>query len=235
MKNKDFVSEITNDLRALNIDDRISPRYILSKGRGYAEVYIKRENDQRKLYDYDDIWLTVPCIAMEPSNNIECCGISIPKCKTWMKSKKKIPELYLTGQGPAVKELQSLRGDLTFNKTTPRDYEKIMKRRYQNKDFKYFWFENDYLVIPDVEVEFVTLVAFFKDKKQGKLLSECPEKVCGVDDTLCSFPMDESFPCPGYLMAQVKLDTITNLATFYKRMIIDEIPDLNTNRKTNAK
>jgi len=235
MKNKEIVSEIINDLRALNIDDRISSRYVLSKLRGFLALYIKRENDQRKLYDYDTLWLTVPCVEMEPANDIECCGVVIPKCKTWMRSKKAIPEIYITGQGPAIQQLQSARGDIVFIKSTLKDYLKASARRWQNKENKYFWIENNHLVVPDSEIELVTLVAYFKDKKAGKELSGCPETDCGEKDPKCNLPMDEDFDCPDYLLAQVKQDTITNLFNFYKRNIVDDVPNLSTNQKTNNK
>lgn len=235
MKNKEIVSEIVNDLRALNIDDRISSRYVLSKLKGFLALYIKRENDQRRLYDYDTVWLTVPCVKMVPSNSVECCGVSIPKCKNWVRSEKPIPELYLTAQGPAIQQLQSIRGDITFIKSTYKDWDKAMSRRWKNLENKYYWIENGHLIIPDSEIEYVTLVAYFKDKKAGKLLSNCPDDKCDSEDIICSLPMDEEFDCPDYLLAQVKQDTITNLFNFYKRNIVDEIPNLDTNQKTNNK
>lgn len=235
MKNKEIVSEIVNDLRALNIDDRISSRYVLSKLRGFLALYIKRENDQRRLYDYDTLWLTVPCVEMEPSNDIECCGVVIPKCKTWMRSKKPIPEIYITAQGPAIQQLQSARGDIVFIKSTLKDYLKATSRRWQNPDNKYFWIENNHLVIPDSEIELVTLVAYFKDKKLGKELSGCPDTDCGEQDPKCALPLDEDFDCPDYLLAQVKQDTIANLFNFYKRNVVDDVPNLSTNQKANNK
>lgn len=235
MKNKEIVSEIVNDLRALNIDDHISSRYVLSKLKGFLALYIKRENDQRRLYNYDNIWLTVPCVKMIPSNDVECCGIRIPKCKTWMRSEKPIPELYLTGFGPAFKEVQSMRGDIIYYKSTVRDFEKASKRRWKSKETKYFWLENGHLVIPDSEIEYVTIIGYFKDRKKAKLLSECPEKMCDTQDITCLLPMEEEFDCPDHLLAQIKQDTITNLFNFYKRVVVDDIPNLSTNQKANNK
>ena len=235
MKNKEIVSEIVGDLRALNIDDRISSRYVLSKLRGYLALYIKRENDQRRLYDYDNLWLTVSCIDMVPSNSIECCGISVPKCKTWMKSKLPVPDLYLTTSGPAIKEVQSLRGDFVFDKSSPRSFEKAMKRRWKDDSTKYYWIENNHLIIPDTEVESITVSGYFKDKKKARLWSACLENECDPKDIICSLPMDEEFDCPDYLEAQIKLDTITNLFNFYKRNIVDDVPNSSTNQKSNTK
>lgn len=230
MKNKQFVSEVVNDLRALNIDDRISSRYILSKARGFVELYIKRENDQRRLYDYDNIWLTVPCVEMVPSNDVECCGIVIPKCRNWMKSKEPIPELYLTVFGPCVRDVRSIRGDIEFYKSTPRDFEKAMKRRYIDHSVKYYWLENGHLVTPDTENSLVDITGFWKDRKKAKALSSCPQG-CDPEDVICNMPMDEEFDCPGYLEAQVKQDTVANLFNFYKRNVVDDIPNLSTNQK----
>lgn len=234
MKNKDIISEIVGDLRALNIDDRISSRYVLSKLKGFLALYIKRENDLRRLYDYDNLWLTVGCIEMVPSNDIECCGVKVPKCKTWMRSKYPVPELYYTAVGPAVKEVTSIRGDVIFYKSTPKDFQKAMKRRWQDNSVKYFWIENNYLVIPDTEIEFVTAAIYPKDKFKAKQWSTCDTQECDPKD-LCPNPLEEDFDCPSYLEAQVKSDTITNLFNFYKRNIVDDVPNLSTNQKTNNK
>lgn len=235
MKNKEIVSEIINDLRALNIDDRVSSRYVLSKLRGFLSLYIKRENDQRRLYDYDNIWLNIPCIEMVPSNDIECCGIVIPKCKTWVRSKDPVPELYLSTMGPTIKDVTTIRGDISFTKSDLKSFNKAMNRRWIDKSTKYFWIENGHLVIPDSEVRLITASIYPKDKAKAKLWSACPPKECDPKDLKCALPMDEEFDCPDYLLAQIKQDTITNLFNFYKRNVVDDVPNGSNNQKSNSK
>lgn len=231
MKNKEIISEIRNDLRALNIDDKISARYILAKLRGFLALYLKRENDQFRLHNLDGVWTTVECVPMVPSNNVECCGIVIPKCKLWMKSKTDIPDSYTSKYGPLLKNVTSMRGDIEFHKTTPQDYAKMLNRRYLDRSKKYYWIENKRIVIPDTEVEYINFDIGAKEHGKALKMSECNPGGCSPDNK-CWEPLEEEFPCPAYLEAQVKSDTIANLYNFYKRTVVDEMPNLDVNQKT---
>lgn len=235
MKNKEIVSEIINDLRALNIDDRVSSRYILSKLNSYVALYIKRENDQMRLFNFDNIWTTIECIRLEQSTNVECCEISIPRCSNWAKSRHKLPELFITKFGPAIRSVATVRRDLVFQKTTPRDYAKVLRRRYVNKEKRYYWLENNHLVIPDSEIELVTIEAYFRDNGIARLMSECDPGDCDNKKSSCYNPLEEEWICPSHLQSQVKQDTVSNLFSFYKRNIVDEIPNLDTNQKTTGR
>lgn len=227
MKNSEIVSEIINDLRSLNLDDHISKRYVLAKLQDNAALFIKRENELLRLYNYQDIWTTVSCIEMEPADVVECCCIRIEKCKFMMKSTLPLPDIYSYKGGPLIQEVLSMDGSQEYRLTTPRGYKRILDREFIDKNVKYFWIENDHIIIPDSRVKLVSLTAFFRNVSEAKQLNSCDDS----GDNNCIRPLDEEFLCPAHLLSIVKESTITNLFNFYKRNQIDTLPDDDNNKK----
>lgn len=226
MKNSEIISEIINDLRALQVDDRISSRYVLSKLRDKAALYIKRENDLFRLFDQQEIWTTIDCIEMVPADIVQCCDIQIEKCKFFMRSKYKIPDIYSYRNGSVIREVMSMDGSKNFLPTTPIKYKAILDREFLDKRLKYFWFENGYLIIPDSQVQSIRLTGYFQD------ISKAKELGCNPRPIKCSNPLDEEFQCPSHLRAIVKQDTITDLFNFYGRKVKDENANDDLNKKS---
>lgn len=228
MKNSEIVSQIINDLRALDIDSRVSPRYVLAKARNNASLFIKRENDQLRLWNYIDLWTTVDCVEMIPADARECCNIKIDRCKFFMKSKKKIPNLFSYKNGPLIRDVMSMDGNTIYYQTTPQTYKDILNREFIDKRLRYFWMENGYIIIPDSQVQMISLTGFFQDNYEAKKLNSCNTD----EEDTCPDPLEQEFTCPPHLIQIVLEATITNLFNFYKRNIVDELPDGDNNKKT---
>lgn len=224
---KEIISEIVNDLRALGLDDRVSKRYILSKLKDNAALFIKRENDLYRLFNYQDIWTTIDCLEMEQSNQIECCCISIDRCKSFMRSKHKLPTIYTYKGGPLIREVMSIDGTFTYQGTTPLGYKRILDREFKDKSLRYYWFENEHLVIPDSEVNVVRLTAYFRDVSKLSSINSCNED----ENNKCINPLEEEFQCPSHLLSTVKTETINNLFHYYKRNVLDTNPNNDLNMK----
>lgn len=227
MKNREIISELVNQLKALNYDDRISKRFLLSKLRDKASFYIKRENELLKLFNYTDIWTTVSCIEMNPANMVDCCCVNIPKCSKFMKSKYPLPDIYAYKGGPLIKSLLSIDGFYEYKLTTPLQYKDILNREFQNQNIKYYWIENNYIVIPDSEVRMVSITAYFKDRIEANKLNSCDDD----PSKACMSPLDDEFLCPSHILDMVKKDTIGELYQTYVRKVEDELEDDNTNTK----
>lgn len=228
MKNKEIISEIMNDLRALKLDDIFPKRYILSKLRSYASLLIRRENDQLRLWNYSDLWVTIDCLEMEEVGAKECCGIEIPSCDIWMKSVKKIPKLYSFKSGPLIREIYSMDRSQRFDLTSPRTYQNIMKREFINKSLKYAWIENDYLIIPKTQIPSISLTGLFESKKEALELSGCDDDL--KDEMRCLTTLDEEFICPDHLLSTVKDLTMQSLLRT-KSIPFDENSNLDSNVK----
>lgn len=226
LTNRQIISDIVSDLRAVNLDDKVSKRYILNKLRDFAGLFIKRDADQRRIYSISDIWLDVPCVELCEAPLIECCNIDIPQCTTVRKSKHKIPQTYET----FYKELLEVHNPLyakEFRQITPKEYKNITAREFQDRRIKYFWFSNGYLIIPDSHVEVVTLRGVFLNPAEATKLNECVES----ENSKCVNTLDQPFICPDYLVPVVKQEVLKDLFNFFKRNVLDESTNANTNLK----
>lgn len=226
LTNRQIISDIVNDLRAVNLDDRVPKRFIFNKLRDYAAMHIKRDADARRLLLISDIWTEVQCVELCETPLVDCCAIDIPGCKTVMKSVKKIPEVYET----LYRELLQVFNphySKAFIATDPNGYRNIINREFVDKRLKYFWLSNGYLIIPDAIVETVTIRGVFANPAQAMKLNSCAE---GSDDECISL-LDQPFVCPDYLLSVVKQSALQDLFSYYKRVVLDEKPNLNTNLK----
>lgn len=227
--NRQIISDIVIDLRAANLDDKVSKRFILNKLRAYAKTLIRQDAESRRLLNITDLWTDVSCVEMCEYPLVDCCNEDIPDCTTVMRSKHKIPPTYEASYGELF-QVHNATYAKEFRKTTPKDYKNIRLREFQDKRIKYYWMSNGYLVIPDSMVHVVTLRGVFEDPAAALKLNSCSQ-----DNNPCPRLLDQPFICPDYLESVIKQETLKDLFSFYKRVSVDENPNLNTNIKVNEK
>lgn len=224
---REVISEVRNDLRANSIDEWVPSKYIHSKLKGAASLFIKREADDRRLQKYLDIWTVIECLEMEEIPLIQCCNIDIPNCKTVMRSKKKLPDIYSTRYGYAM-TISSVDYERDYLATTPREYKYNMNREFVDRSKRYFWIENGHLIIPGSMVQNVRVRAIFVDKAAAVRLN-----TCGDENTGCVNFLDQEFVVPEHLLKNVKDATTSAILNSYKQLQPDELPNQNANEKTN--
>lgn len=225
--NRQIISDIITDLRAANLDDKVSKRFILNKLRAYAKTFIKQDAESRRLLNLTDLWTDVACVEMCEYPLVDCCNEDIPDCTTVMRSKKKIPVTYETAYGELL-EVHNPIYAKEFRKKTPKEYKDIKLREFQDKRYKYYWMSNGYLIIPDSMVQSVRLRGVFEDPAAALKLDSC-----STDRESCPRLLDQPFICPDYLESVIKQETLKDLFGFYKRVTTDENPNLNNNIKVN--
>lgn len=223
--NREIISDITNSLKGNRLDGKLSKRFILSKLNAFAALYIRRENDQLRLWNYPDLWLTIDCIEMEEVDNRSCNGISFNNCSFLMRSVEKIPELYSYKNGLLIKDVYSMDRSQKFDLTTIRTYQNIQNREFKNKNLKYFWIENNHLYIPDSQIHLISLTGLFKNKSEAKKISSCLE-----EQDNCETILDSEFICPEHLLSTVKREVMQDLFNSFK-IPFDENSNLDTNIK----
>ena len=198
LTNRQIISDIISDLRAADLDDKVSKRFILNKLRAYAATFIKRDAETRRLLTLTDLWTDVDCVPLCEEPLVNCCNEDIPDCTTVMRSINKIPNTYETFYGELL-EVHNPTFAKEFHQTTPKAYKNIKLREFRDKRIKYFWLSNGYLIIPDSMAQIVTLRGVFADPAAAKRLSACadkPDKCVGI--------LDSPFVCPDYLVSVVK-------------------------------
>lgn len=221
--NRQVISDIVSDLRAVNLDDRVSKRYIHNKLRDFAALFIKRDAELRKIFNISDIWTDVPCVEFCEAPMAECCDIDLPDCKFVMKSHKKLPDTFETFYRELIQIFNPIYAK-EFKQTTPQQYKNIISREYKDPRIKYFWLSNGYIIIPDSLVEVATLRLATFNPDEALRMGSCYDR-----NNECIALLDQRFVCPDYLISVVKQETLKDLFNFYKRNALDESPNLNTN------
>lgn len=211
---RQFCSDISNELRANNIDDRYSYRFLVSRFKDKIKNFIKQDADNRRLSKLL-IFKTFPIIDMEEVPYINY-NVDIPDYRTLRKSKKPIINTLSTNYGNLL-NIFDISGDRKYTIINHSEYKDILNLEFRDKSIKYAWIENGYLYIPDSDVE--------KVKPVG--IPENPEE---LNCEPCSKPLDTEIPFPQYLIDIIKKDLINELLGG-KRIVEDNNPNLNNLEK----
>lgn len=231
MTNREFISEIRNNVRSVDPDSWIPGAYILSKGKGFASLFIKREADDKRMFRFSDLYTTIKCLQMEEKDLVDCCDIYIPNCKTVMRSKKQLPEVYSTRFGYLM-NVSSVDYDKDYIPITPQGFKRTQTREFSDNRNRYFWLENGHLITPvinNITPVRLRVRGMFPNKAEALKLDECGSL------NSCIRLLDEDFVAPVHLLQEIKDATTKDLLGSYKQVQPDELTNKNNLEKTNPK
>lgn len=208
---RELISAVKHNLNSLTLDSYVSGEYIYKTALSISKLLIKRESDSRKLFKNTSNFTHIDCVEMEEMPLSDCVGISLQKCKKIMKSKKPIPEVFSSSYGSII-FVFNLDRSKDYIEVSPITYKSILNQEYKSKKKGYFWIENNHLVIPDSEVEVVSIFGLFSNY--------------GEATDSCGKILDKNFPTLDYLLSSVVELTTKSLVTG-KQLLPDENSNLN--------
>ena len=208
MTNGEFVSRIINNLKFLNKDEHISRRFILRIGQNKAKFYISQKMLDKTIFRETNLFKTIDCFRLEEEDRIKC-GI-------------------YSRLGSSIVSVTSLGGEIVFDPTTPKSYAlKKSRKGFDKLKKKYYYTQDEYLYLPDTEIEYVTVTYIPYDTTCDDV-SECG----GVsEDSSCDNVWDKPFNVPDKLLEQVISDTLKEVS-MVRQISVDEMPDMDSNIKT---
>ncbi len=227
MKNRQAVARINGKMRANNIDDWFSPKYLLYLAIDVTGDFLRKQSDRARLLRETEGWAEIENIPMTPVPVSEC-GLDTTLCTKLMRSKDKLPETFTGVFGNIIKHVASLNFGTIYEPVTPKDWKNIQKRQFKGGTLYYFWI-NGYLYIPNSKVENIRVDAFFKYKWEAEAMNQknCPD----CTKNKCIKPLDSDFVCPENLINDVINQTFIQVAESYK-LPQDTFEDINPNIKT---
>lgn len=237
---RQFISDVTNELKAKNINDWISPRFILSEARDITAKLIKQDHDARlKLQKLSEGWSEIPCLSLVEVPIISCSEIDVRLCDKLMKSTVKLPDTFSFSNGDVIKYCASPNLSGFIDLTTPRNWNNIQKRKFRDKSKYYFFFLGGYFYIPfpkdEVQIiEEVRIEAYFKDQYDVYLFNLNSGNCQDCKDT-CPKPLDFEFVCPFYLYDAVKQILLQRLGGIYEKIQESSNPDMDVSTKNNQR
>lgn len=228
--NRQFVSSIQVPLTSLSPDLRLSPKFILTIGQSVVADFLKKDSESRRVSKASEGWSELQYLPMEEVSINECGDLGA-YCNKLMKSKIKVPDTFTGYYGNIIKYVSSLNFKTNYQPLrTPSLWRDIQEREFVDKRIKYYFFINQYLYIPNSEVEAIRMEAYFKNPLQVHQINNKNCKECDK----CVKYMDLDFICPEYLLNDVKKETMNIILTKYK-IQPDERDDLNKFNKTEQK
>lgn len=216
---REAISEVMNDLRVLNVDEYIPKKYIHHKLISFTQTLVKRDSDNRRLFQQRYLYKSIPCMELEEMSYTECCeydlGVYI------LRTKDKIPKTLSTIYKSGITVLPILNNNILFKETTPTAYRDIKRRKYRSPNVIYFWISDDRLCFPETTIGAVRVEGMFIDTDTLNKL---------IDKDKCIPILDSEFICPDYLFEDVKKMTTMDILQSYSKPS-DEVPDMNSNNK----
>lgn len=234
---KQFISDVMNDLRAQNIDDFISPKFIYYKSTDIISDFMKKDNTvNRRLTRLSEGWKSIECLDMEEVPLIECCEVDALSCEKLMKSKYAIPNTFTSSFGNIIEFVSSPNLGSFYDPTTPRVWQTIQKRKDKDKKKKYYFIIDNYLYIPIPKGELGTpesirLKAWFIEPWKAEDLNAKLQ----CKDNYCRDIYGSQMPVPEYMRNSVTIELLNQLRQIYLQVRPDNYPNLNTEDKTNQR
>jgi len=181
-----------------------------------AALLIRQDTESRRVWKQPQLFQTPEdCVQLSPFTSTDCGPFGV--ATSLLTSIKPIPEVYTGIYGPFL-QVQSEDGFIQFTYTTPAKYRMIRKRAYQADSSGYFWLQNGHLVIPDKQLDAVTISGMFtKDINKDSSKSM----------------LDTTWFVPETLQRDVLSIVTQDIAKLLKSIPADELPNLNSLDKTN--
>ena len=238
MTNAEFTSRVINGLKAVNIDEHISRRYILGIGQNKAKFYISQKLLDKSLFKEDNLFKTIGCFELKNEDRIKCGIYEFARCNSLMKSFHKIPNLVYSRYGASIISITSIDGSIRFTPITLKALS-LNKDRVNASKFNknYYYIQDGFLYLPDSEIEMVRVTYIPFDASGVEKVSNC-KHVSSFEDmdkdmVACMSIWDHTFMCPDKLSEQVVTETINEVFNT-KKIPTDENPNGDSNIKSST-
>lgn len=216
------ISQIQTDLKS-TMDTRIAPRAIWVKWVFNLANILKQVNETKRVWKSSDIWYKISCVDMHTVSAADCPEIA-PLVKEFVaKSIAKIPATYTSAAGDMIRDITAIYPyGKQYRLVTPKEYDKIRKRKFKDPKQGYAFIIDNYLYIPDSEIEKVSLTGAWINPKEAGILNGDPP---------CNNFLDYTFYAPEYLIKIVHDMVLNDLAGVNQKIAKDEHPNMNENMR----
>lgn len=173
---REIVSRIQNSLNTLTKDTFIPRRFILSVFKSKAEFFMAQKLYDKTLFRETSLFKWISCITMIEDDIIKCDKMEFKRCKSLMKSKKKLPKLLWSKYGSSIILVTNLDGTKNYDLISQTDYLNLIRRPNSEKfKGKYaILYPDNILYIPDSEVKKINVLIYTLDEKADDI-SDCDD------------------------------------------------------------
>lgn len=216
------ISRIRNGLKAVREEAFITDRFIYSVLNKYATTLIERENKLNNIFKNSQLFEEIPYLELIECPIVDVCYTEINSGCTIKRSKDKLPKIKSLKFGPAIRNVSSIDKFITLIQTTASRYAKISgSSTFKYNKSKYYWISNDYLYVPNVDWDAVSINAIFDEDISPWLCGEVGESKS------CKLMQENEFNVPEHLLSECEQMTRQEL------LVLAQIPVDASNDKQN--
>lgn len=202
------VSRVRNTLKAVKEDPFLTDRSIYYLIIKYGKSLLKREDNQNKLMKISSLFTYLPYVELIDVDRVEasCTGV-YSECY-FKRTKEKLPDVFTGAFGPIFRTVSSIDGMTKVFRTEPGTFASMTKTtNFKYNTRKYFWFQNGYLYLPNVEWDAIKVEAIFE--------GSTGDFQCDPADQ-CVSKQDQSLALPEYLFSEIEQYVLQELTTTLK-------------------
>lgn len=199
-------SRVRNILKAVKEDPFMTDRLLYSLIKKYSKLLIRRQEVAGRLMQFHNLFEVLPCVDLIEVDKIEACCLGIKTGCTFRRTKDKLPAFLENAIGPVIRDVTTIDGSQSLEPTYPMLYTNMTKTsgfKYNKK--KYYWYQDGYLYIPDVDWENIRIEAIFDEDVTGL--------ICSNDPTECVQQQDREMGIPDYLFAEIEQMVLKEILT----------------------
>lgn len=208
MTRREAISRVKNSLKGIKRDERISNQYVNSVLNSVAQLLIKQDSRNKKLFQNLSNLSTFECERLEDVNLQSCSPMIINNCSSVKQSVTTFPSPYYSYTNKPLIYVSGIDDSEEMIATSPFEYAQYKKGEFKGKK-KYYWFENNKIIVPDNELEYIKVRGFFQENYsyEGAFL-------------------DQTFNVPEYLQKDLFRLALEEIFTFNKRINSDDNTNL---------
>lgn len=196
------VSRVRNVVKGVKEDAFLTDRFIYSLILKYANLVIRRQDNESKIMRIQSLFESLPCVDLIEISKIDACCAGIKTDCKIMRTKDPLPEPMEGSEGPLFRSVTSLDGSVILINTNPTTFT-IMANQptFKYNKAQYYWYLEGHLYFPNIEWEGVKVDGIFSESTKAYH--------CDID--LCAPRQDDRLPIPDFLFAEVEQSVLKEL------------------------
>lgn len=228
---RQYISDITNQIKQYSMDSYISPKFIYSETINIISDFLKKDHEaKRKLQKLSEGWSEIKCLNLVEVDVVECAELDIRMCEKLMRSKNRLPDTFSYSFGNIIKHVASINFSSFYDPVTPRQWNAIQKREFKDPNKYYYFFIDGYIYIPVpkkqvINVEALRVDAYFISKYEVDVFNLTNSECIDCQNNKCLSPLDYELVCPGYLLNDVKKELLNRLGSLFLKVQLDTYPN----------
>ena len=202
------ISRVRNALKAVKEDPFLTDRSIYFSIIKYGKTLLKREDNANKLMKISSLFTYLPFVELIDVDKVEagCTGV-YSECY-FKRTKEKLPDVFTGAFGPIFRTVSSIDGTIKVFRTEPGTFVSMSKTTsFKYNTRKYFWFQNGYLYLPNVDWDAIKIEAVFE--------GSTGDFQCNPEDQ-CVIKQDQPLSIPEYLFSEIEQYVLQEFTTAIK-------------------